>query len=261
MNQNKFTFESENLVVDFISLKFQYLDSPTMMQIANYLFKLGFNSYQESGKLAKPISEPIQVNSKNKFKVVFRREGPFWDGTLLEFAGLSGNLFYTLIKKELIHWTIFSSAVLSRFDLYYSRIQKSDDKISVTDFLESSHRKLKQTNKNVSFEKNHKGLIFTIGSRASDHFSRIYEGKNFLKFEHEMKGKFLQKYYSLVVENRFQEFEKKLLIPFLIYFGKLLPLYHSDIDWLIVKLRPRRNQQIHQLDLKTDYRNSELSTD
>jgi hypothetical protein len=49
------SFESENLVVDWISFKFQYLDNPTMMQITNYLFKLGFNSYQESVKLAKPI--------------------------------------------------------------------------------------------------------------------------------------------------------------------------------------------------------------
>ena len=46
MNPNKVTFESENLIVDWISFKFQYLDNPTMMQITNYLFKLGFNSYQ-----------------------------------------------------------------------------------------------------------------------------------------------------------------------------------------------------------------------
>jgi hypothetical protein len=38
MKQNKFPFESENLVVDWSSLKFQYLDNLTMMEIANYLF-------------------------------------------------------------------------------------------------------------------------------------------------------------------------------------------------------------------------------
>jgi hypothetical protein len=63
MKQNKFTFESENLVVDWISFKFQYLDNPTMMQIANYFIKIGFNSYQKSGKLAKPIKESILVSS------------------------------------------------------------------------------------------------------------------------------------------------------------------------------------------------------
>jgi len=63
MKQNKFTFESENLVVDWISFKFQYLDNPTMMQIANYFIKIGFNSYQKSGKLATPIKESILVSS------------------------------------------------------------------------------------------------------------------------------------------------------------------------------------------------------
>lgn len=52
---NKLSFESENLVVDWISFKFQYLEDSTKTKIANYLFKIGFNSYHESGKLAKPI--------------------------------------------------------------------------------------------------------------------------------------------------------------------------------------------------------------
>lgn len=52
---NKLSFESENLVVDWISFKFQYLEDSTKTKIVNYLFKIGFNSYHESGKLAKPI--------------------------------------------------------------------------------------------------------------------------------------------------------------------------------------------------------------
>jgi hypothetical protein len=47
---NKLTFQSENLVVDYISFKFQDLEYFTKTKIANYLFKIGFNSYQESGK-------------------------------------------------------------------------------------------------------------------------------------------------------------------------------------------------------------------
>jgi hypothetical protein len=71
MNPNKFTFESENLVVDWISFKFQDLDNPKMMQIANYLSKLGFNFYKKSGKLAKLVKESIVVSSKNKSEVLF----------------------------------------------------------------------------------------------------------------------------------------------------------------------------------------------
>jgi hypothetical protein len=65
MNQKKFSFESENLVVDYISFKFQYLDNFTQTEIANYLLKLGFNSYQESGKLSKPRKKSILVSSQN----------------------------------------------------------------------------------------------------------------------------------------------------------------------------------------------------
>lgn len=87
MNQNKLSFESKNLVVDWISFKFQHLDKFTETEITNYLFKLGFNSYQESGKLAKPVKEPIQVNYTNKFEVLFVKEGPYWQGTTLNFSG------------------------------------------------------------------------------------------------------------------------------------------------------------------------------
>jgi len=85
MTENKLSFESKNLVVDWISLKFQDLDNRTMMQIANYLFKLGFNSYQESEKLAKPIKESILFSPENKFEVLFVSQAPHWDGTVLHF--------------------------------------------------------------------------------------------------------------------------------------------------------------------------------
>jgi len=199
MNQNKLTFQSEKLVVDYISFKFQSLDNSTMMQIANYLLKIGFNSYQESGKLAKPIRETILVNLNQKFEVLFLIEGPYWQGTTLHFSGTNAFVFYTFVQKNLIDWTIFSSAVLSRFDLYYSRNYKREDKISVRDFFENSHKKLQKTNRNLSYQKNSKGLILKIGNRKSNHYSRIYQTKNALRFEYEMKGKFLRYYHSLLV--------------------------------------------------------------
>ena len=125
MNQNKLTFQSENLVVDYISFKFQDLEDCTKTKIADYLFKIGFNSYQESGKLTKPIKEPILVNSKNQFQVCFVGDNPYWDGTLLHFSGLNATQFYFFLKEQIIDWTIFSSAVLSRFDLYFERNYKT----------------------------------------------------------------------------------------------------------------------------------------
>ena len=119
MTQNKLSFEFENLVVDYITLKFQDLDSLHQTRTANYLFKLGFNSYKESGKLTKPIKESILVNFKNKFEVCFVADNFSWGGTLLHFSGFNATRFYFFAKKQIIDWTIFSSAVLNRFDLYY----------------------------------------------------------------------------------------------------------------------------------------------
>ena len=56
MNQNKLSFESENLIVDYITFKFQESHCD-QNKIAKYLFNLGFNSYQQSGKLSKPVKE------------------------------------------------------------------------------------------------------------------------------------------------------------------------------------------------------------
>jgi len=261
MNQNKLSFDSENLVVDWISFKFQDLDNRTTMEIANYLFKLGFNSYQESGKLAKPIKQPILISSKNKFEVLFLVDNSYWQGTILQFSGFNAKNFYILIKQKKVSWKLFSSATLGRFDIYYSRKNEINDKISVTNFFENCHRKLKETNKNVIFEKNKKGLILKIGNRKSNQYFRIYQEKNSLKFEHEMKGKFLRKYHNLLLENNLEEFEQKLYSHFIVSFGKLLTLNYSYLDWLIIKLRPIRKQKLSQHGLNSDYIKSEILMD
>ena len=253
MNRNKLTFKDENITVDWIGFKFQNLDNFAQTKLAEYLFKIGFNSYQESGKLAKPIKESILVSSKNKFQVLFVHEAPYWKGTSIYFSGASATFFYSLVKQTSINWEFFSSAILGRFDLNYARKNKTDDKISVRQFLQNCQTKLMQTNKNISLEKNSKGLILKIGTRRSNNYSRIYQGKNFLKFEHEMKGKFIKAYHTLLIQNHFEEFEHKLYIHFLTYFGKVLPFQYSYTDWLVIKLRPLRKQTFSLTGLKIDY--------
>ena len=130
-------FKSENLTVDWIGLKFQNLDNFTQTELAKYLFKIGFNSYQESGKLAKPVKEAIFVSSKNKFQVLFVYEAPYWKGTYVHFSGASATFFYSLVKQTLINREFFSSAILGRFDLNYVRKNKTDDIISVRQFLQN----------------------------------------------------------------------------------------------------------------------------
>ena len=74
-----------------------------------------------------------------------------------------------------------------------------------------------------------------------------------LKFEYEMKGKFIQNCHLLLVSNRLQEFEQKLSLYFFLYFGKLLPLNYSYLDWLVIQLRPIRKQPSLPSGLNSDY--------
>ena len=258
MDLKNCTFQSENLVVDYITFKFQHLEYFTKTKLAKYLFKIGFNSYQQSGKLKEPIKEPILVESKNKYEILFVTDNSYWQGTSLQFSGSNAAWFYSLVQKKLINWDFFSDATLGRFDLVYSRNNNGTNKTSVYDFFESCQQKLRQSKQNVGFEKNNSGLILKIGNRRSNQYSRIYEKTNALRFEHEMKGKFLQEYHSLLVENCINELEHKLSSHFLIYFGKLLPLEFSYLDWLILKLRPIRKQSTLQSGFNSDYLNSEI---
>ena len=152
------------------------------------------------------VKEPILVNFKNQFEVCFVGDNPYWGGTFLHFSGFNATRFYFFAKEEIIDWTIFSSAVLSRFDLYFEPNYKTADKTSAREFLQNCQKNIKQTNQNTRLEKNRKGWIFKIGNRKSNHYFRIYETKNSLKFEYEMKGKVLQQYHLLLVENRIEEF-------------------------------------------------------
>ena len=181
MDLKNCTFQSENLVVDYITFKFQHLEYFTKTKLAKYLFKIGFNSYQQSGKLKEPIKEPILVESKNKYEILFVTDNSYWQGTSLQFSGSNAAWFYSLVQKKLINWDLFSDAILGRFDLVYSRTNNPKvDKISGYVFLHNCHKKLHLSNQNAYFEKNNRGLMLKIGNRRSDQHSRIYEEMNTL---------------------------------------------------------------------------------
>jgi len=193
------------------------------------------------------------VKSKNQFSILFVNDHSYWKGTLVQFLDLNARRFYFLVKQNTIDWKICDKATLSRFDIYYSRENDKLDKISSEDFLESGSQKIKQTSKNVTPGKNKRGLILKIENQKSNNYSRIYQDKKSLKFESEMKGRSLEKSYNLLVLNNFEEIELNLTKRFLSYFGKLLPLQNSYLDWVVFKLLPIRKQNNFQLGLNSDY--------
>ena len=121
-----------------------------MKEIAFYPFKIGLNSYSVSGRLAKPIKEPILVDPKNRYEVLFVIDNSYSEGAKLDFSGLNGKFFFSLLRQKLVSWELFSSATLGRFYINFSRKNRGFDKTSVENFFEDCHKKVRRTNKNVN---------------------------------------------------------------------------------------------------------------
>jgi len=48
-------------------------------------------------------------------------DNSYWEGTKLDFSGLNGKFFYSLVQQKVVSWELFSSATLGRFDINFSR--------------------------------------------------------------------------------------------------------------------------------------------
>ena len=71
MNQNKLSFQSQNLIVDYLEFKFNVLPEFIKQKIVLSFFKLGFNSFDVDKKYRDPIQTRIQTNSKNQYQIQF----------------------------------------------------------------------------------------------------------------------------------------------------------------------------------------------
>ena len=69
MKQNKLCFASEKLFVDYITFNFERLNENRKVDLINYFYKLGFNSYDTAKKYRNTFDKPIKYNSKNLYYV------------------------------------------------------------------------------------------------------------------------------------------------------------------------------------------------
>jgi len=175
----------------------------------------------------------------------------------LQFPGVSGKLFYQLIKQKSIQWEKLTqfNLILNRFDIYYDRLNQLNDKIDSKKFINSCFQQFQDYHpqKNLVVEKNKKGLLFKIGNRRSARHYRLYTKDNFLRFEFEIKRNFIKDLHQLLIQKRFEEFEKILSYQF---FKQSFQLFHystqsSHLDWLMNRIRPyqNRNQSVFKTSL------------
>ncbi len=111
MTLNKFSFKSEDLVVDYFELKFDALSEYTKQQIVEFFFKLGFNSFDVDKKYRESRSTEIRTNYKNPYKIQFVvNVSTHWDGVCMVFPAKSAAFFYHLLKEKKIDWNLFPAA-------------------------------------------------------------------------------------------------------------------------------------------------------
>lgn len=101
MNQNKLTFESEGLTVDYVTFNFEQLNESRKAHLISYFYKLGFNSYDTDRKYRNAFDESIKYNSKNLYQIRFIKNiTPHWKGIAVAFPDDSGAYFYKLAKNN-----------------------------------------------------------------------------------------------------------------------------------------------------------------
>ncbi len=186
--------------------------------------------------------------NQNYHKVTFVKSNydpelkSYWNGLIVRFSGKDGNYFYQLIRRKRIDWNIFdvSFTNLGRFDLHFLRdVSDSESREELILFMENSCRKVKS-----NFPKTYaeylvkkKGLLLEMGSRGSNHRLRVYEKKNSLEFELEIKKVAIQSYQDFLFSDNLEEFETKLVNHYYKQLKKWLVLDSCYIDWLLVGLR------------------------
>lgn len=146
MKENKITFDSKNLVVNYISFNIQgpINDSINPKSIANYLFQnFNFNSTIFKKINYKWKSESLNYDRQNQFQVAFWQYEyhpevkSFWEGTKVDFSGTNAAQIYKIIQTQKFDWNIFHpyKLSLSRFDLCYFKEIKIESQVDLESFM------------------------------------------------------------------------------------------------------------------------------
>jgi hypothetical protein len=270
MTQNELSFESEKLVVDYISFNLEGLMDPASMdKIASYLSKLfGFNSTLRKENGAKPKEEIIFYDVKNSHKVCFKQleynpsSKSFWEGTKINFSGKNAAYFYNLIKAQRFDWSIFEfnhqTLSLSRFDLYYYRTNDSiDTSESFDKFLVDSRSQIKNSTntRHITLKDSPEGKILKVNRRNNALHYRVYEKEFGIRFELEIKHGQTKSVQDYLFNNQLDHFEHQLTNRYYKYSQRLFPLNdsYSYTDWLVDFSRRYSQEKIPSSFLLSSY--------
>ena len=240
MNQNKLTFQSENLQVDYISFKLKDVESLHQLKQIGIKCSSLLDCNYKILYSDNPITEDMDYS--RIYLKTYRT--PSWSGSVLSFPGSIANQFYNRIKKDGIPWKIFGippeNIDLSRLDILY--VQPFREIITQQQIEKYFHKcRAKSINRVSELTKNKRGICLKLGARRSSFFYRIYPKQNQLRFELEIK-KFKKNNLTNAIEKdfwelNFSEMENRIVPQFVKSFFQRLDHSMSYAIWATQKYR------------------------
>jgi hypothetical protein len=226
-------FDSEKLVVDWISFNIQGLTDPQI--IARRLFSR-FNSFiTVDDQHRVRFSDP-----RNNYNVSLRQYNKNWVGTQIIFSGKNAAYFYKLIKTQKFDWKILRvdqhTLSLGRIDLCFSRTNNPNDTMKSFDgFLvdSRSHIQNHTTTRHIRLQDFPDGKVLKVNRRNNSLHYRVYQKDEDIRFELELKHRQTKLVQDYLFNNQLDIFEDKLVIQYFKYSGQVLRLDYQYTDWLV----------------------------
>lgn len=124
IEENKLSFASENLVVDYLTFNMKGMGPERLQKIADYFSK----NFQCNSFLidVQDSTKPRILSQKHKkyCKVEFRTNYiKFWQGTIISFSGNHAQFFYETFKTKQLDKDILDLDYtnIGRLDLFYDQ--------------------------------------------------------------------------------------------------------------------------------------------
>ena len=236
MNQNNFSFESENLLVDWISFNIQGL--PDLGTIVS-----GLSKHFAPHVLIDDEPNMSYHGFKKKYKVSIRQytgSKGYWVGTKIIFSGKNAAYFYQIIQTQRFNWDLlkFDQQTLSlgRIDLCFSLPNElSHTSKSFDNFLVDSRSHIQDhTNtKYIKLQDFPKGKMLKVNRRNNSRHYRVYQKDESVRFELELKHHQTRLVQDYLFENQLDMFEHHLVIQYFEYSGQVLRSDYPYTDWIL----------------------------
>jgi hypothetical protein len=247
MKENKLTFESENLVVDYISFNLQGLTDPRII----------------AARLSKHFTPHVIIDDvptigfhglKKKYKVSvrqYRESKSYWVGTQIIFSGKDAAYFYKLIKTEEFDWSLLKfdghSLSLGRIDLYFSRASDLNRTSKLFDEFLLDSRSQIQNNTNtrhIRLQDFPLGKMLKVNRRNNSVHYRVYQKDQNVRFEIELKHRQTKLVQDYLFQNQLDVFEDQLVIQYFQYSKRVLCLDYIYTDWIVDFQRRHREYDL-----------------